>query len=340
MSAQTKINRSKEENQRIDRIFKLLFPNLVHSLRKFNRLVENFDPNTPQTTRLKAERMLSDLAPADPFSQRLFLRIVKMAARSQRFKDYALGQLDEFITITKAEAKKDRRYSLLLRLMYEADLKTPLAGSVVTFRHGDLRLSFEIQMNSLAKINKARELRGERKANAVREAFRDTVDYLYTPYIKTLVCLSLIRDGKNLEKLRFVKKMKFGVAIEHVRLKLSDYSQLFDERAAWMRNSIAHEFVPYDLSTDTFALRNSNNNPTLFPTNELLALTEDMYQIGANTAARVGQLYLFRDIFRNTGLGEILLDNFVELACEKDPQRMSEIETNLRKDIETRLKLG
>jgi hypothetical protein len=49
----------------------------------------------------------------------------------------ARKRLDDIIKITKSEASRDSRYSLLLKLMSEADKRVPLISIIVSMRHGD-----------------------------------------------------------------------------------------------------------------------------------------------------------------------------------------------------------
>lgn len=338
MKPQSNSDRSRASDKRGERLVGRLFPNLRLFAPKLVKLVNDFDPATPQTSIAKFERILSGMIPATPVAQRFILRFIKAATRVPGFRQNILDQLDEVITMTKTEAKKDRRYALLLKLMHEADRKSVLAGGVVTSRHADPRQWFAVQMNSQSKIDLANAAVGERRANAVKEAFRDTVEYLYTPYIKTLVYLSYLREGRDEERLKKVEEMRFGNAIKHLSSKLSDYPKLFDERAGWMRNCATHDYVPYDLQTDTFIFRDSDGNPIPIDTGDLLALTEDMYQLAGETVARVGQLYMFREVFRNMGLREIFLDHIPVIAFEKNPQNAQALEERMRKDLEAKFK--
>ncbi|HMM78751.1 MAG TPA: hypothetical protein PKC65_01895 [Pyrinomonadaceae bacterium] len=323
-----------------ERIVERLFPNLRIFAPKFLKLVNDFDPATPQTSLAKLDRILSGMTPSTPASQRFILRFIKAATRVPRFRQNILDQLDEVITMTKTEAKKDSRYSLLLKLMHDADKKTVLAGGVVTFRHADPSQWFAVQMNSKSKIDRAKSAVGELRANAAKDAFRDTVEYLYTPYIKTLVYLSLLREGRDEESLKKVEGMRFGNAIKYLSAKLSDYLKLFDDRAGWMRNCATHDYVPFDLPTDSSIFRDREKNPIPISTDDLLALTEDMYQLAGETVARVGQLYMFREVFRNMGLRDILLDHIPVIAFEKDPQKAQGLEEKMRKDLEAKFKTG
>ena len=323
-----------------ERIFSRLFPNFRQVAPKLKKLVDEFDAATPKTTLAKAECILDSLAPTTPVTQRFFVRVIKAATRLPGFRERILEQLDEMIALTKKESKKDPRYALLLKLMHEADRKLPFAAGVVTSRHADPRQWFEIQMNSLSKIDLAKSTTGERRATAVKDAFRDTVEYLYTPYIKTLVYLSYVREGKDEESLNKIREMRFANTLRHLSSKLRDYQKLFDSRAAWMRNCVTHDYLAYHLQTDVFIFRDPDGNPVAIRTDDLLVLTEDMYQLAGETIVRVGQLYMFREIFRNTGLREIFIDHLPKIAFEKDPKKAEALEEIMKKDLEAKLKPG
>ncbi len=322
-----------------ERVFNRILPRFSLYAPKLERLITTFDPATPQSTMAKAQRIFDRLPPSSPAQQRFIRRVLKASMRAPGFRQTVIDQLDEMIGSVKTEARKDPRYSLLIKLMREAGQKTFLAGSVVTSRHADPRPWFDRQMNSLAKIRQAEETSGERRAYAVKDAFRDTVEYLYTPYIKTLVYLSYLREGRDEESLKKVEEMRFGNAIKHLHSRLSDYAGLFDGRAGWMRNCVTHDYLPYDVGTDSFIFRDQDDNPVSFRTDVLLILTENMCQLAGETVARVGQLYMFREIYRDMGLREIFLDHLPLIAFERDPHRARELEAQMQQDIEARFKM-
>lgn len=330
-------NRSEEVGERV---FKRILPRFSVYAPKLERLIATFDPATPQTTMAKAKRIFDRLPPSSPAQQRFVRRVLKASVRAPEFRQTVIDQLDEMIAFVKTEARKDPRYSLLLKLMLEASQKTFLAGAVVTSRHADPQQWFSICMNSRAKIDLASATAGERRATAVKDAFRDTVEYLYTPYLKTLVYLSYLREGRSEESLMKVEGMRLGNAVKHLSSKLLDYPKLFDNRTAWMRNCVTHDYLTYDFETDTFLFRDGDRNIVPIRTNDLLALTEDMYQLAGETVARVGQLYMFREVFRNMGLREIFIDRIPAIAFETDTQKAEALEEKMRKDLEARFKIS
>ncbi len=102
--------------------------------------------------------------------------------------------------------------------------------------------------------------------------------------------------------------------------------KLFDDRVGWTRNGATHDYLSYNVQTDTFLFRDGDGNSIPIHTGELLVLTEDMYQLAAETVARVGQLYMFREVFRNMGLREVFLDHIPAIAFEKNPQKALDLE--------------
>ncbi len=328
-----------DHDEKVERVLRKLFPGFGRITPKVKKLISDFDPAAPRTTLMKAENLLDSLAAIPPVHQRLFLRFIKIGTRSKVFRAYMMRQLDVVIKITKAEAGKDPRYALLLKLMHEVDQKAPFAAYLVTDRHGDPRESFEIQSDPIPYFHAAVQSTGEKRAKAATEAFRRTVEHLYTPYIKTLVCLSYVREGKSRESLKDVTEMKLGVALDHLDKKLTDYTQLFDVRAGWMRNAVTHTVPFYDPKTDTLVLVDKKNSIEI-NTADLLEIAEVLYQLSAKTIVFVSQLYLFREIYRDTGLREIFMEYLPRLAWETDPLRIRLLEGELNDRVQNAFRLS
>jgi hypothetical protein len=173
---------SKTEDAYGERVVRMIFPNVDFIAHKMKRIIQEFDPARPHAMRAKFRKVLSAMLPGNELGQRLLVPVIKRAMQHPDARKYVFKNLEQLIATTKTEAKKDKRYSLLLDLIRNADKKIPFAGCLVSARHGDADQWFEIQMNSHSKIDRARSLKGELRADAVRLAYRDTVDYIYTPY--------------------------------------------------------------------------------------------------------------------------------------------------------------
>ncbi len=322
-----------DDDRRIERVFERLFPELNKVGPRFARLVNEFDPMTPRTTIAKGKKLLDSYLKLDSVRGRFFVRLLKIGIRSRFFKEHLTTHLDDVIKIAKTEAERDSRYSLLLKLMHEVDQVEPLGSYVVVYRHADPEKCFLKQMDPLPDFEAARTCSGERRFNHAIEALRRTVEHLYDPYIKTLVYLSYLRDKKSAAEFSNIEGMNLGVAIDHLRTRLSDYSGLIDMRAAWFRNAITHEIPEYDRATDTLVLSDRSKSAAL-TTDELLEMAESSYQLSAKTVVFVSQLYLFRNVLRDTGFFDMCLEYVPRMALETEPGELKSIEEEFGKRIE------
>ncbi len=326
--------RIKPEDERFIRILKKIMPNLFTVLKEIIRKIENFDPSCPQTSLMEVENLFGSLRINLHGREKLIIRAIRLFLRKLDIKEVIISQLHEVIKNTKKEASKDRRYSLLLKLMREADKKFPYVSINVAMRHGDPREWIIPQCNPMPFLQQTEALKGEHRASAVLEAFRRSIEYLYVPYITTLWHLAYFREGKNLHERPDVMKISFGQLLEVSSEKLKDYPQLIEPNVGWMRNCITHEIPKYDIKTDSWEMKNSKSQIIKVKVDELLKLTENLYQISTSTIARVGQLYLFREFFLESGLLEVLADNLPTVILEADKNKEIELEKKITNHIQ------
>lgn len=316
---------TQRNEQRLERVFRKIFPDLEHALPDIARLLSNFDPLTPRTTFAEGKKLLGSYAAPGSVNARLLMYLIKVGIKTGGLKTFMTAQLDHAIKTAKFEAEKDPRYSLLLKLMHSIDRSKPFGSYVVVHRHADPNETFLSQMDPLADLEAARNTFGERRFNHTKEAFRRTVEHLYDPYLRTLAFLSYLRLQKDESELQKVHNMDLGNVMNHVEAKLSDYAGLFDARAVWFRNAITHEILDYDLDTDVITLKDRKSSGTI-TTDELLELTESIYQLSAKTVPLVSQLYLFREFYRDTGFFDVCIEYGPRMATETDPQKLAELE--------------
>lgn len=320
--------------KRIEQLLERLFPDLNRIGPQLTRLMNEFDPAMPRTTIGKGKKLLDSYLKMDSVRGRFLMRLLKLMLRSEICKDQAKAQLNELIKMAKTEAERDARYSLLLKLMKEVDQQRPLGSYIVVHRHADPEKSFLKQMDPLSDLEAARNSAGERRFRHVIEGLRRTVEHLYEPYVKTLVYLSFIRDKKSADDFKNIDSMSLGVALEYVAARLADYSGLFDTRAGWFRNAITHEILEYDRATDTMVL-NDRSKSARITTDDLLEMVESLYQMSAKTVAFVSQLYLFRELFRDTGFFDVCIKYLPRMAIETDVAKVELIEKEFGQQIET-----
>src|SRR5207249_7142448 len=98
----------------------------------------------------------------------------------------ARKSLSNIIKVTKSEASKDPRYSLLLKLMSEADKRVPLIAIIVSMRHGDPIESLGPQCAPYDVLEQAEREHSEVRATFVLRALGETCEALYRPYLITI----------------------------------------------------------------------------------------------------------------------------------------------------------
>lgn len=326
---------SDRNEKRVERVIERAFPAIGQIQEQIVQIFREFDPATPRTTFAKGQQILGAYLHLGPNSirSRMLVRLVKLGLRSSVLKSAMNEHLDSLIKITKSEAASDPRYSLLLKLMHEVDQATPFGSYIVVHRHADPEELFLTQMNPRADIEAARNTVGERRFNHTAEAFRRTVEHPYDRYIRTLLYLTYIREGKEPQDAPPIKEMPFGGALNSLAHRLSDYPQLFDTRAGWFRNAATHEILDYDLASDSLTLKHGLKSATI-TTDDLLKLTESLYQVSAMTITLVSQLYLFREIFRSTGLFDACVEYLPRMALETDGSKRQTIEDEFTGHLE------
>jgi hypothetical protein len=258
--------------------------------------------------------------------------VVKLGIKNGGLKKLMRAQLDHVIKTAKFEAERDPRYSLLLKLMHEVDEIKQLGSYVVVHRHADPRETFLTQMDPHAELEAARSTAGEKRFNHRREAFRRTVEHLYNPYLRTLTYLSYIRLAKDESEFAKVETMDLGNVMGHVEAKLSDYPNLFDTRAVWFRNATTHEIPQYDVEADTMILEDRKRSGAI-TTDEFLELTESLLLMSAKTVSLVGQLYMFRELYRDTGFFDVVIEYVPRMAVETDPTNVAELEKEFEEQL-------
>lgn len=104
--------------------------------------------------------------------------------------------------------------------------------------------------------------------------------------------------------------------------RLLDYPGLVESRAGWLRNSAVHNVPDYVLEEDSVWMWDRKGNREKIRVDELLAMAKSMYTISANTIQRVGQLYMFREFFLQTGLLDMML-NLMPYALANDQEKVA-----------------
>src|SRR5262245_1309388 len=278
-------------------------PGLPKMLLQMAARIERFDNRQPQTElaafKDSVASMIAKMAKKEGVIIRLFRRHLQSPAVAASIFQHSL---DVAIHYAKQGAAADARYSLLLKLMEEADQTVPFISVIVPLRHGDPEGSLVAQCRPLPDLEEARRSKGEARANAVLNALLKTAEGLYRPYLITLRQLSYLKEGKLPPN-----PGEFGDLVTVTSQRLATYPGLVDSDAGWLRNSTAHLNNKYVVGKDALLMWDRKHPEILMPVIELMDRVERMYQISSQTIQRVGQLYALRNFFLGTGL----LDEFV-----------------------------
>jgi hypothetical protein len=308
-------------DEKIAKEFLKLMPRFPRTFKWLLKKVERFDYRSPTTfiSEIKAE--VAKCAPALNQGNVGALRPLWKLLSELPLKQQARKSLDDIVKTTKSEASKDPRYSLLLKLMGEADQRVPLISIIVSMRHGDPIESLGPQCAPYDLLEQADRERGESRATFVLRALGETCEALYRPYLITIWALSFFKEGE----VPPVQIPSTGNLVKDTYRRLSDYPGLVEPDAGWMRNSAIHNPRKYILEKDALEMWDKSVEPRIVPVGELLAMVKRMYQISGVTIQRVSQLYMFRNLFGEIGL----LDGFVEsfpVLLSSDENEIQQVE--------------
>jgi hypothetical protein len=319
-----KDSKSKIVEDRLVRKFIHMMPGFPKLFDKLIQRVERFDGTAPQT-------FITDIRnDCHTFAQKLQGR----ERRIGRFLRFLIGKLavrmqvklftSQLIEMTKQAAATDDRYSLLLKLMHKADEKVPFAGLIVSMFYADPEKMLVPQSVPLQLLRRAEKLRGEERAIVMLDALAKTVEFVYKPYIHVIWMLSYIKEGK-----RPPQPPELGDMIKVAAEQLADYPGLVERDAVWMRNSAVHNLPAYIPEEDSLWLWDRKHPRKKIGVEELLIMVQRMYLISANTIQRVGQLYLFREFYLESGLGAMLLESSPEIFAD-DENRLAAAEQRMK----------
>lgn len=136
---------------------------------------------------------------------------------------------------SKEWAAADGRYSLLLKLISEADRQVPLVSSLTMSTLSPAE-HFRRLCEPADLLEQAAREGGEVRARAVVRALREIAEMLYYPYLRVLWCLTCFarKEWPN-------PPSKFGALVTETEKRLRDgYPGLVDPDAGWLRNAAAH----------------------------------------------------------------------------------------------------
>jgi hypothetical protein len=321
-----------DQEKKIGQELLSMVPELPKMLGRLTDRIEHFDVRQPKTfiaaTKNDFDVLVNRLQGREQRVARLLWRLFGKLA----FKIVAKPMLLEAIALTKREASIDPRYSLLLKLMHKADEAIPLISMIVSVRHADPESALLPQCAPLAFLQQAERERGEARAASVLDALRATSEFVYKPYLVTIWCLCYLKE----REIPPAKVPDFGELVKQAHHRLREFPGLVETDAGWMRNSAVHHLPNYILEEDALIMEAKNVQPVKVRVDDLLALVQRMYRISAVTIHRVGQLYMLRDLYLNTGLFDVFIEHIPHIYAG-DEKRVAVAEQELMEYVKTLL---
>src|SRR5712691_9666517 len=157
-------------DEKIVKEFLRLMPRFPRTFKWLLKKVERFDYRSPTTFISEIRAEVAKCVPALNQEDLGALRPLLSLLSELPLKQEARKSFDDIIKMTKSEASKDPRYSLLLKLMSEADKRVPLISIIVSMRHGDPMESLGAQCAPYDVLEEAEREHGESRATSVLRA--------------------------------------------------------------------------------------------------------------------------------------------------------------------------
>lgn len=218
---------------------------------------------------------------------------------------------------SKEWAAADGRYSLLLKLIGEADSQVPLVSSLTLSTLSPAE-HFRRLCEPADLLEQAARERGEVRARATVRALREIAEMLYHPYLRVLWCLTCFAREEWP-----TTPQRFGALVTGAEKRLHDgYPGLVDPDAGWLRNAAAHSHWQYLSNVDCVYLWDVNGRHGQFAVIELLSRVFRMYKISGPTLLHVSQLYMLRDVALRTGLLSAMREMSGDLLGSDEDKRI------------------
>jgi hypothetical protein len=317
-----KKTRADQADEKIVKEVLRLIPRLPKTIKWLSNKAERFNYREPTTFISDVRAELDKCVPflGGKGNPKTLRRLWRLLSRLPLKKE-GRHRVNEIIRLTKQEAAKDPRYSLLLRLMSEADKKVPLVSIIVSMRHGDPIESLGPQCAPYDVLEQAERTRGELRATFALRALSETYEPLYRSYLITIWSLSYLKEGETPPP----QVPSTGNLVKESHKRLYNYPGLVEPDAGWMRNSAVHNPRKYIVEEDAVEMWGKAVDRRVVRVDELLAMVKRMYQISGVTIQRVGQLYMFRTLFGENGFFDEIVESFPVLLSSR-PEEIQQVE--------------
>jgi len=222
--------------------------------------------------------------------------------------------LREIPKILKQNAAKDPRYSQLMRLIKEAEKNRPLSPFwAFSCMVEDIYVFCLAPIEPIYSIQKVEDSTGEVRARALQEAFKQTCEILYSPYLQVIWKLLYFSQEKIPGD-----PPSFGSLSDQLYKKLQkEYPDLVHPKAALLRNAAVHHHWEYQSVKDSIIVWDKKKPREEIPIEELIVSLRDMYTISSLTIRNTILLYIMRDIFIGRGMFDFTMKG-IRVLVNKD----------------------
>lgn len=302
-------------DQRMEKILRRAMPQLPEQFLQLARKFERFDGRRPATFKAELERDISAMMQQANLQDPGVLRDIAQLVGDPAIK----GEMTRFVGnvagMAKSAARADRRYSLLMRLVNEADARVSLSPWLLLQDIADPGVMLGLQCAPKDLLAEAEREMGEVRATALLRAYKDVAEPLYKLYLNRIWLLSYLKEGG----LPTAKKVpSFGNLVTEAATRFAAYPGLVDPDAGCMRNSACHNRRVYFPDADAVEMWDENRPRRLVPVQELLKRVKDMYEISAVTFPYVAQTYVFRTMLLRPGMLEMLMGKASSISDFKE----------------------
>jgi hypothetical protein len=299
----------------MEKILRRAMPQLPEQFLQLARKFERFDGRRPATFKAELERDISAMMQQANLQDPGVLRDIAQLVGDPAIK----GEMTRFVGnvagMAKSAARADRRYSLLMRLVNEADARVSLSPWLLLQDIADPGVMLGLQCAPKDLLAEAEREMGEVRATALLRAYKDVAEPLYKLYLNRIWLLSYLKEGG----LPTAKKVpSFGNLVTEAATRFAAYPGLVDPDAGCMRNSACHNRRVYFPDADAVEMWDENRPRRLVPVQELLKRVKDMYEISAVTFPYVAQTYVFRTMLLRPGMLEMLMGKASSISDFKE----------------------
>lgn len=299
-----------------------MFPEISSTILALVNITENFDSKSPQTELYKFNKKMEALDHMPERKKKKLARLLFWAFKKMLKNEPEPPLVDDLCKHAKEQAKKDSRYSLLIKLMNKADEKIPNSSILAIMGYLKPHETLAVNATLAESLEAAEKAHGEHRAKLIRHALLEVSEYAYYPYLLAIFRLSYLAEGE----MPPLEILPFGELVKQAANRLKDYPGLVEERAGWLRNCAAHHLPNYLPDEDAVIVGAKGVPPVKMKVDELVEITKSIHLISTHTILQVSNLYMLRNFIQGDFL-KLIWQNLRD-SLSNDPEKIALVEKN------------